>query len=86
MPNMGGTPLSAARAGLVLGKPHTPSITQKKGCQKNWEKFYYISPMKLERLLKVIYENEPLKTDLCSMAAMIIVAFVILGIMNLFTF
>ena len=42
--------------------------------------------MKLERLLKVIYENEPLKTDLCSMAAMIIVAFVILGIMNLFTF
>lgn len=40
--------------------------------------------MKLIRLLKALSKNETLKYDLCSIAAVIIVAAVIMGILNFF--
>jgi len=52
--------------------------------RKIWAKNFYISPMKLIRLLKALSENETLKYDLCSIATVIIAAAVIMGILNFF--
>ena len=38
----------------------------------------------MKRLLKLISENEKLRYDLCSIAAIIIAAAVIMGILNFF--
>lgn len=52
--------------------------------RKIWAKNFYISPMKLIRLLKELSENETLKYDLCCIASVIIAAAIIMGILNFF--